>query len=87
MVLDDVSYHKSASALAALSLFEHQIMVIWLPIYCFDLNPIEWFWRFLKDYACANPLEEDDIACVLKRAERTMTRQNQADAEKPLLCF
>ncbi len=80
LVMDNVSYHKSASALAALSLFEHRVMVIWLPTYCSDLNPIERFWRFLKDQACANHLE-DDIACVLEQAERTMTRQNILDAE------
>lgn len=80
LVMDNVSYHKSASALAALSLFEHRVMVVWLPTYCSDLNPIERFWRFLKDQACANHLE-DDIACVLEHAERTMTLQNQPDAE------
>lgn len=80
LVMDNVSYHKSAAALAALSLFEHRVMVIWLPTYCSDLNPIERFWRYLKDQACANHLE-DDIACVLEHAERTMTRQNQLDAE------
>ncbi len=46
LVMDNASYHKSASALAALSLFEHRVMVIWLPPYCSDLNPIERFWRF-----------------------------------------
>ena len=80
LVMDNVSYHKSAAALAALSLFEHRVMVIWLPTYCSDLNPIERFWRYLKDQACANHLE-DDIACVLEQAERTMIRQNQPDAE------
>jgi len=41
LVMDNASYHKSAPALAALSLFEHRVMVIWLPTYCSDLNPIE----------------------------------------------
>jgi len=81
LVMDNVSYHKSASALAALSLFEHRVMVIWLPPYCSDLNPIERFWRYLKDQACANHLE-DNIACVLEQAERTLTQQNNPDAEK-----
>src|SRR4030065_57769 len=56
LVLDRASYHKSAAALAALSLFEHQVMIIWLPSYCTELNPIERFWRHLKDLACANLL-------------------------------
>ena len=29
--MDNVSYHKSAAVLAALSLFEHRLLVIWLP--------------------------------------------------------
>jgi putative transposase len=75
LVMDNASYHKSASALAALSLFEHRVMVIWLPPYCSDLNPIERFWRFLKDKACANKLQ-DNLDEVVKSAEKTMTAQN-----------
>ena len=75
LVLDNASYHKSASALAALSLFEHRVMFIWLPPYCSDLNPIERFWRFLKDQACADKLE-DNIDEVVKSAEKTMIAQN-----------
>lgn len=75
LVLDNASYHKSASALAALSLFEHRVMIIWLPPYCSDLNPIERFWRFLKDRACANKLE-DNMGEVVKSAEKIMTAQN-----------
>ena len=56
LVLDRASYHKSAAARAALSLFEHRVLVIWLPAYCTELNPIERFWRHLKDLACANQL-------------------------------
>ncbi len=78
--MDNVSYHKSASTLAALSLFEHRVMAIWLPTYCSDLNPIERFWRYFKDQACANHLE-DNIACVLEQAERIMTCQNQPNIE------
>ena len=58
LVMDNASYHKSASSLAALSLFEHRVMLVWLPPYCSDLNPIERFWRHLKDLACANKLQD-----------------------------
>ncbi|MDR3573274.1 MAG: IS630 family transposase [Anaerolineaceae bacterium] len=75
LVMDNASYHKSASALAALSLFEHRVMVIWLPPYCSDLNPIENFWRYLKDHACANKLQ-DNIEEVVKAAVKLMTIQN-----------
>jgi transposase len=80
LVMDNASYHKSASALAALSLFEHRVMVIWLPPYCSDLNPIERFWRHLKDLACANKLQ-DNIEAVMKSAELILTKQNLATSD------
>jgi transposase len=75
LVLDNAAYHKSAASLAALSLFEHRIMVVWLPPYCSDLNPIERFWRHLKDVACANKLE-NNIEDVAKVVEKIMHEQN-----------
>ena len=75
LVMDNVAYHKSAPALAALSLFEHRVRVIWLPPYCSDLNPIERFWRFLKDLACANHLEET-MEAVVTMAEKVLSNQN-----------
>jgi len=75
LVMDNASYHKSAPALAALSLFEHRSLVIWLPTYCSDLNPIERFWRYLKDMACANKLE-GNIEEVVRSAEKILTNQN-----------
>jgi len=80
LVMDNASYHKSASALAALSLFEHRVMVIWLPPYCSDLNPIERFWRHLKDLACANKLQDNSEA-VVKSAELVLTKQNLATSD------
>jgi putative transposase len=75
LVMDNASYHKSASALAALSLFEHRVMLVWLPPYCSDLNPIERFWRHLKDLACANKLQ-DNIEAVVTNAENILNAQN-----------
>jgi putative transposase len=75
LVMDNASYHKSASALAALSLFEHRVMFVWLPPYCSDLNPIERFWRHLKDLACANKLQ-DHIDIVVQSAEKILSGQN-----------
>lgn len=80
LVLDNASYHKSGSSLAALSLFEHRVMIIWLPPYCSDLNPIERFWLHLKNLACANKLQ-DDIDDVLKAAEMIMTMQNAPSSD------
>ena len=77
--LDNASYHKRAPTLAALSLFEHRVLVVWLPAYCSDRHPIERFWRHLKDLACANQLQ-DDILEVLKAAEHIMLGQNRPEA-------
>ena len=77
LVMDNASYHKSAASLAALSLFEHRVMPVWLPPYCSDLNPIERFWRHLKDLACANKLQ-DKIENVVNSAEKILKEQNSS---------
>jgi len=38
-------------------------------------EPFERFWRFLKDRACANKLE-DNMDEVVKSAEKTLVAQN-----------
>lgn len=78
LVLDRASYHKSAASLAALSLFEHRVMIIWLPAYCTELNPIERFWRYLKDLACANQLWSS-LKEVIEKVEQVLYHQNIPD--------
>ena len=56
LVMDNAPYHRSKAVQAALSLFEDRLLVFWLPPYCSTLNPIERFWRHLKDLATANKL-------------------------------
>lgn len=56
LVMDNAAYHHAAQTRAALSLFEHRLRIVWLPAYCPELNPIERFWRHLKDLALANHL-------------------------------
>jgi len=56
LVLDNASFHKSAAARAAMSLFEDRLVVFWLPNYSPQLNPIERYWRHLKQQACGNTL-------------------------------
>lgn len=75
LVMDNVSYHKSAAVLAALSLFEHRLLVIWLPPYCPELNWIERYWKHLKELACVNKLH-DSMDDVLASAEYMLTQQN-----------
>ena len=56
LVMDNASFHHSEPVQAALSLFEDRVLVLWLPPYSPDLNPIERFWKHLKANACANKL-------------------------------
>ena len=56
LVMDNVSYHRSADTLALLALLEPRVQVLWLPTYSPDLNPIERFWLFLKNQVYANRL-------------------------------
>ena len=75
LVMDNASIHKSAASTAALSLFEHRLQVIFLPTYCSFLNPIERFWRHLKDTVCVNKLypDLDELTCSV---EQQLQRQN-----------
>jgi len=75
LVMDNVSYHKSASVLAALSLFEHRLLILWLPPYCPELNLIERYWKHLQDLAGANKLH-NSIEEVLASAEDMLSQQN-----------
>jgi transposase len=78
--MDNASYHNRAPALAALSLFEHRVMVIWLPTHCSDLNPIERFWRHLKDLACANKLQSG-IENVMCTVNKVLSEQNDPTSD------
>ena len=60
-------------------MFEHRVMVIWLPTYCSELNPIERFWRHLKDQACVNKLQ-DNIDDVVRSAVKVLMEQNVPDS-------
>lgn len=56
LVLDNAAFHHSAAVQAALTCFEHRLLLLWLPPYSPDLNPIERFWKHLKATVCANYL-------------------------------
>jgi putative transposase len=75
LVMDNVSYHKSAAVLAALSLFEHRVLAFWLPPYCPELNLIERYWKHLKQLACANKLH-NSIEEVVASVEYVLSQQN-----------
>src|SRR5262249_16580111 len=69
LVMDNASYHRSAAAQAALSLYEDRILVLWLPKYSPYLNPIERFWLHLKQFTVANRLHRslDDLTLSLEQ--------------------
>lgn len=75
LVMDNAPYHRSAAVQAALSLFEHRLVVFWLPPYCPTLNPIERFWRHLKDVALANHLFPS-VTALLDSLSRVLNTQN-----------
>jgi transposase len=78
LVTDNASYHKSQASLAALSLFENRLSVIWLPPYNPFLNPIERFWRHLKDIACANKLFSG-LDALAESVRLALCQQNLCD--------
>ncbi len=84
LIMDNVSYHKSAAVRAALSLFEHRLLVIWLPPYCPELNLIERNWKRLKNLACANKLH-NSIEAVVASAESMLSQQNDPASNLRLL--
>jgi transposase len=83
LVLDNAPYHTSGESLAALSLFEHRVLIFWLPKYCsLELNPIERFWRHLKDNICVNKLFPS-LQDLIDAADAQLHRQNDsADPER-----
>jgi transposase len=81
LVLDNASYHKSHAALAALTLFQERLQVIWLPKYCPYLNPIERFWLQLKNRASANQLHHspDKLDIAIGQAIKNQNTPGHVD--------
>lgn len=48
LVLDNASYHKTASLRTWFAAHQDRVTVLWLPTYSPQLNLIERVWRFLK---------------------------------------
>jgi len=80
IVMDNASFHHSYAVQAALSLYEHRVLIMWLPKYSPDLNPIERFWKHLKANACANYLYET-IEQLLGNMEQVIEAHNQFDSD------
>lgn len=75
LVLDNVSYHRSAPVMAMLSLLEPRVGVIWLPKYSPDMNPIERYWLHLKNLVYANRLFAS-LAYLLDHIQLCVAVQN-----------
>ena len=80
LVMDNASFHRSAAVQAALTLFEHRVLILWLPPYSPDMNPIERFWKQLKANACANYLYTS-IAQLLDNIQRVIDCHNLFDQD------
>jgi len=75
LVMDNAPWHRSHAVQATLSLYESRVLVIWLPPYCPMLNPIERFWRHMKDTAYANTLYKS-MNDLLDNVNEVLSAQN-----------
>jgi putative transposase len=80
MILDNGSIHRSQATQAAFALLENELLPLFLPKYCSQLNPIERFWKHLKSLACANKLFSDMVALVAS-VERNLAQQNDLQSD------
>lgn len=75
LVLDNASIHHSQMSEAMLAYLENRFLVYWLPKYCSDLNPIERFWRHLKELACSDHFFAT-LEQLLASVRQTLINQN-----------
>jgi len=80
IVLDNGSIHHSHATQAAFSLLENELLPLFLPKYCSQLNPIERFWKHLKSLACADKLFSDMDALVAS-VKRNFAQQNDFQSD------
>jgi transposase len=86
LVLDNASYHHSAVAQAGFAAFEQRLMPLFLPAYCSDLNPIERYWRHLKDSACANTLFSSMHTLVDSVLMNLKSQNDQSNSNRFSIC-
>jgi transposase-like protein len=80
IVLDNGSIHRSYATQAAFAVLENDLLPLFLPRYCSQLNPIERFWKHLKSVACANKLFSDMDALVAV-VEQVLLAQNDRQSD------
>ena len=74
-VMDNGSIHRSQATQVAFMLLENELLPLFLPKYCSQLNPIERFWKHLKYVACANKLFPD-MDSLVASIEQALLEQN-----------
>ena len=80
LVMDNASAHHAASMKAFLSLFEHRVIVIYLPTYSPDMNLIERFWKHLKQRVTANRLFAS-VNHMMEAIQTELIAQNRSNYE------
>ena len=80
IVLDNGSIHHSQATQATFALLENELLPLFLPKYCSQLNPIERFWKHLKSLACADKLFADMDALVAS-VEANLAQQNDFQSD------
>jgi transposase len=76
IVMDNAAYHHSYISQALVAFYEESgATIFWLPPYCSDLNPIERFWRHLKDKACSGRLFKT-MADMISSVDNVLSVQN-----------
>lgn len=80
LVMDNASIHRSQMTRAAIALFEPRLLVVYLPPYAPYLNPIERYWRHLKDQVCANKLHAS-LSNLRDEIVKELNRQNDSENE------
>jgi transposase len=75
IVLDNGPIHRSKATQAAFALLENELLPLFLPKYCSQLNPIERFWKHLKSLACADKLFSD-METLVASVKRNLIKQN-----------
>jgi len=53
VIMDGAGWHKSKDLIVP-----HNIQIVLLPPYCPELNPVERFWKFVKDNTIKNKVFE-----------------------------
>lgn len=80
IVLDNGPIHRSHATQAAFALLENDLLPVFLPKYCSQLNPIERYWKHLKSSACANKLFPD-MEALVSSIEYALFQQNDLQSD------